>query len=175
MKKYLIICAMALIILSTGEIYAQPTQKQAGFRFGGTTGFTGKIIKDDYFAYEGILGFRSGGAQLYLLFEGRRPVFYNRIENIYLYFGGGFHGGFVRWNDYYYGENKYSYPYHHPGNNYNHTGPVFGIDGIIGMEYTFTSVPIALAMDFKPFLEAFGPFMLRANFWDFGFYIRYNF
>jgi hypothetical protein len=30
-------------------------------------------------------------------------------------------------------------------------------------------------VDFKPFFEVYGPMYLRANFWDFGFQVRYNF
>ncbi len=93
MKKAIIIAIIAMILPASGAV-AQEIQKQAGFRFGNTTGFTGKIIRDDVFAFEGILGFRSGGAQLYGLFEARRPIFYDRIENMYAYFGGGVHFGF---------------------------------------------------------------------------------
>jgi hypothetical protein len=146
-------------------------KKQAGFRFGNTTGFTYKLIKEDYFAFEGILGFRNHGAQLYVLFENRRPVFFNKLENMYLYFGGGLHAGFVKWSDYPYDDD----PYYYYDDHYNHAGPAFGLDGVIGMEYSFSSVPITLAADFKPFVELYGPFLFRANFWDFGFHVRYNF
>lgn len=161
------------ITATIGEANAQDSKLQAGFRFGNTTGFTGKIIKNDYHAFEGILGFRSGGMQLYGLLEARRPVFHNRLENMYFYFGGGAHAGFVRWST----DNKdapYYYPYYQ-GEYYNQTGPAFGLDGVIGMEYAFTTVPVSIAADFKPFVEVFGPFFVRVNFWDFGFHVRYNF
>jgi hypothetical protein len=171
MKKIMIIAIIATIVSASGAT-AQEIQKQAGFRFGNTTGFTGKIIRDDVFAFEGILGFRSGGAQLYGLFEARRPIFYDRIENMYAYFGGGVHFGFVRWNDKYDDNNSYYNPY---GGYYQHWGPAFGFDGIIGAEYSFQSVPLTFAADFKPFFEMYGPFLMRVNFWDFGFHVRYNF
>jgi hypothetical protein len=152
---------------------AQENRKQAGFRFGNTTGFTGKVITEDNFAFEGILGFRNGGLQLYGLFESRKPLYLNRVDNMFLYFGGGAHLGFVRWNQY---DQDYD-PYHgYYDDNYDwHIGAAFGLDGIIGMEYVFTAAPISLAVDFKPFFEVYGPFLMRVNFWDFGFQVRYNF
>jgi hypothetical protein len=171
MKKVIALVFIAGMLLMQ-DAQGQELQKQLGFRFGNTTGFTAKFIRDDVFAFEGILGFRSGGAQLYGLFEARRPVFYDRVENMYAYFGGGLHVGFVRWDDYYGEYDPYYNPYH--GNPYENIGPAFGFDGVIGMEYSFQSVPITLAADFKPFFEMYGPFLFRANFWDFGFHLRYN-
>ena len=170
--KYCLLVAGMLLIFSAG--HAQEYQKQAGIRFGNTTGFTCKFIKDNYFAMEGILGFRNHGAQLYVLLESRRPVFNNKIENMYLYYGGGLHGGYVRWDDYN-NDDPYYYPEHGHHYDYNHAGPAFGADAVIGMEYGFESVPITIGVDFKPFFEIYGPMYLRANFWDFGFQVRYNF
>jgi hypothetical protein len=160
-----------LIIISQAE--AQDNKTQAGFRFGNTTGFSGRIITENNFAFEGILGFRSGGMQIYGLFETRKPVYLNRLENMFLYFGAGAHIGFVRWNEY----DQYYSPYHTYYDNYYdwHLGAAFGLDGIIGMEYAFNAAPISMAVDFKPFFELYGPFLMRVNFWDFGFHVRYNF
>jgi hypothetical protein len=168
---------LLVLVLMISQARAQENQKQAGFRFGNTTGFTGRIITENNFAFEGILGFRNGGVQLYALVESRKPIQLKRLENMFLYFGGGAHVGFVRWDEY----NPYNDPYDGNPYYYNdyyhdwHTGPAFGVDGIIGMEYSFNSAPISLAVDFKPFFEFYGPFYLRANFWDFGFHARYNF
>jgi hypothetical protein len=175
MKRELRIIIMLVLVTLISQLHAQENKKQAGFRIGNTTGFTGRIITENNFAFEGILGFRNGGVQFYALCEQRKPVYLNRIENMFLYFGGGAHVGFVRWDAY---DNPYDpypgYPYHNDYHDW-HTGPAFGIDGIIGMEYSFNSAPISMAIDFKPFFEFYGPFYLRANFWDFGFHVRYNF
>jgi hypothetical protein len=167
--RIVIVVALAMVVLQAG---AQENLKQAGFRFGNTTGFTGRIITENNFAFEGILGFRNGGAQIYGLFELRKPLYLERLDNTFLYFGGGAHIGFVRWNEYdqYYDQYNYDHYYYDW-----HFGPAFGLDGIIGMEYSFNSAPISMAVDFKPFFEVYGPFLMRANFWDFGFHVRYNF
>jgi hypothetical protein len=172
---YKIFMVVVLVVLIS-QVQAQENQKQAGFRFGNTTGFSGRIITENNFAFEGILGFRNGGVQLYGLFEVRKPLYLNRLDNVFLYFGAGAHIGFVRWDQY---DNTYDpyngNPYYHDNYHDWHYGPAFGVDGIIGMEYSFTSAPISLAVDFKPFFEMYGPFYLRVNFWDFGFHVRYNF
>jgi len=176
MKIMFRLFVMIVLALSFSQAVAQENQKQAGFRFGSTTGFTARTITENNFAFEGILGFRNGGAQVYILFEVRKPLNLKRLENTFLYFGGGAHIGFVRWNKY---DRNYD-----PFNNDNHyyddyknwnTGAAFGLDGIIGMEYSFNSAPISLAVDFKPFFELYGPYLLRVNFWDFGLHLRYNF
>ena len=171
-KYMLLVMSISLLAIVSN---AQEYQKQAGFRFGNTTGFTCKFIKDDYFAFEGILGFRSHGAQLYALFEYRRPVFYNKLDNMYFYYGGGLHAGYVKWSD---NEDDQYDPWDEHYNyddDYHHAGPAFGLDGLLGLEYGFNAIPITIAADFKPFFEMYGPFYLRANFWDFGFHVRYNF
>jgi len=173
MKIFLKLFMMSVLALYISQADAQENLKQAGFRFGNTTGFTGRIITEDNFAFEGILGFRNGGMQVYGLFESRKPLYLDRLENMYLYFGAGAHIGFVKWNEY----DQYYDPYHgYYDDNYDwHVGAAFGLDGIIGMEYSFEAAPISLAVDFKPFFELYGPFLMRVNFWDFGFQVRYNF
>ncbi|MDX9905552.1 MAG: hypothetical protein RBS55_03095, partial [Bacteroidales bacterium] len=86
--KLLIVILFMLSVIQAG---AQENRKQAGFRFGNTTGFSARVITEDDFAFEGILGFRNGGLQPYGLFESRKPLYFNRIENMHLYFGGGVH------------------------------------------------------------------------------------
>lgn len=168
MKKLLL---LVIVFIMFEGASAQVVQKQLGFRFGVTSGFSGRIIKENQWAVEGILGFRSGGAQLYCLLEQRRPMLIQHSDNFYLYFGGGAHVGFVSWDDYEEWEDDpyYHYDYHRA------TGVALGFDGIAGIEYTFQTVPVSLTADFKPFFELYGPFRFRANLWDFGFHVRYTF
>jgi len=173
MKTVFKIFPVILLIMVLSRTEAQENKVQAGFRFGNTIGFSARIITENNFAFEGILGFRNGGLQLYGLFENRKLLNLKRAENMYLYFGLGAHIGYVRWNEY----DQYYDPYNNYYDDYYdwNYGAAFGIDGIIGMEYSFESAPISLAVDFKPFFELYGPFLIRANFWDFGFHMRYNF
>jgi hypothetical protein len=155
---------ISFVVLLVMISIAQEKRYQAGFRMG--------AINPDMWAFEGILGFRSGGVQLYGLVEKHTRLEFPRTDRFSLYFGGGAHVGFVGWHNH----SDYDYYGH-----YNHWeryacyGMAFGIDGILGMEYTFPSVPITLGADFKPFFEFYGPFYFRVNFWDFAFGIRYTF
>jgi len=169
MKKAVLI----LLILSlTVPAFSQVFEKQVGLRLGVTSGITGKIIKNDRTAIEGILGFRNGGIQLYGLVESYHPLIKTNTQHWMMYFGGGGHLGFVngydkvrRWSNsagYYYEEQRIA-------------GMVIGIDGIIGTDYTFNKVPITLSVEFKPFLELQDFRRLKVNFWDFAFGIKYSF
>lgn len=147
-------------------------EKQVGLRLGVTPGISGKIIKNNKTAIEGIMGFRNGGIQLYGLVESYHPIIKTNTQHWMMYFGGGGHIGYVngynrvrRWSNsagYYYEEQRVS-------------GPVFGIDGVIGTDYTFNKVPITLSIEFKPFFELQDFRQFKVNFWDFGFGIKYSF
>lgn len=151
---------------------AQMFEKQIGLRLGVTPGITGKIIKNDRAAIEGILGFRNGGIQLYGLVESYHPLIRTNKHKWMMYFGGGGHLGYIngynrvrRWSNtsgYYYEEQRIA-------------GPVFGLDGVIGTDFTFPKVPITLSIEFKPFVELQDFRKFWVNFWDFGFGIKYSF
>ena len=161
---------LPFIVLTAAN--AQEKQYQAGFRLGATSGFTARAIGNNAWAFEGILGFRSGGVQLYGLLEHRKQLAFPRTDNFHFYYGAGAHAGFVGWHKY------YAYEYYDRYNHwdrYANYGFAFGIDGVAGLEYQFSSVPITLGVDFKPFFEFYGPFYLRVNFWDFAFGARYTF
>ena len=161
-----------IIILFTLSAFSQVYEKQVGLRLGVTPGITGKIIKNDRAAIEGILGFRNGGLQMYALLESYHPIIKTNTQRWMMYFGGGGHLGYLngynrvrRWSNtsgYYYEEQRVA-------------GPVIGLDGVIGSEYTFHNVPITLAVEFKPFFELQNFNKFRVNFWDFGFGIKYSF
>jgi len=161
-----------LAFLFTTTAFTQAYEKQVGLRLGVTPGITGKIIKNDRTAIEGILGFRTGGLQMVALLESYHPLIKTNTQRWMMYFGGGAHLGFVngynrvrRWSNtsgYYFEEQRV-------------VGPVLGLDGIIGTEYTFQKVPITLSIEFKPFFEVQDFRQFDVNFWDFGFGIKYSF
>ena len=169
MKKAAIITLFLLFAFST---FSQVYEKQVGLRLGVTSGFSGKVIKDNRTAIEGIFGFREGGVQIYVLLESYHPLIKTNKTHWMMYFGGGGHVGYIdgynrvrRWSNsagYYYEEQRIS-------------GPVIGLDGVIGTDYTFNKVPITLTLEFKPFLELQSFSKFHVNFWDVGFGIKYSF
>jgi hypothetical protein len=146
MKKILL--ALTGLLLSFGvaqQSFAQKGQTSLGLRLtpdGG--GFTGKYFLDRNVAFEGQLN--AGGI---LGGEGKSFTAVGLLEyhiplpdpSWHVFFGGGLHAGV--WNhDYGYSRKE--------GRVDDDTDPIFGIDGIGGVEYTFKNTPISLSADFKP-------------------------
>lgn len=169
MKKIFI---LLFVLAGITSLQAQVYDRELGIRMGYTSGIVGKVIKDNKTAIEGMLGFRQGGMQFYALVESYKPLIVDPKVNWTIYFGGGGHLGYVNgyskqkyWNSYYgyYKEEVWV------------SGMVIGIDGVIGTEYTFPKVPIVVSVEFKPFLELQAFQKVVANFYDFGFGIKYKF
>lgn len=161
-----------LILVFASSAFSQVFEKQVGLRLGVTPGITGKIIKDDRTAIEGMVGFRNEGVQFYGLVESYHPLIKTDKVHWMMYFGGGGHVGWIngyekvrRWS------NSYGYYYE----DVRVSGMVLGIDGVIGTDYTFPKVPITLSIEFKPFVELQDFRRVEVNFWDFGFGIKYSF
>lgn len=167
-KKVTILIAGLLIGFSA---VSQEFSREIGLRTGYASGLSGKVIKDNKVALEGLLGFRQGGLQMVLLVESYHPLIPARAEEWKIYFGGGGHVGWVngynrvrRWSNstgYYFEEQRIA-------------GPVVGLDGVFGTEYNFLRAPIVIFAEFKPFVELQSFKKVKVNFWDFGIGIRFK-
>ncbi|MCF8347678.1 MAG: hypothetical protein K9G61_02585 [Bacteroidales bacterium] len=167
-KKVTILIAGLLIGFSA---VSQEFSREIGLRTGYASGLSGKVIKDNKVALEGLLGFRQGGLQMVLLVESYHPLIPARAEEWKIYFGGGGHVGWVngynrvrRWSNstgYYFEEQRIA-------------GPVVGLDGVFGTEYNFQRAPIVIFAEFKPFIELQSFKKVKVNFWDFGIGIRFK-
>lgn len=147
MKKILAI--VFCVVLSAGIANAQDYRNAIGVRLGGGAGINYKHIMNNGNAFEAILDFsifNTGAAYLTGLYEWYTPIGSNGFN---IYYGLGAHiGAFDK--DF-----------------------ALGIDGIIGLEYRFPSVPIALSLDYKPAVN-FLP-EVRGVLNSFGFGIKYTF
>ena len=133
MKKILITC---LFVFFMGSLcIAQDYNTGIGLRAGFNQGLTVKHFIGTKSALEGILATRWRGFEITGLYEIHNRAF--NAERLKWYFGFGGHVGF--WNGDYakWGE---------PGVTYT----VIGIDGILGLEYSFSEVPINIGIDWKP-------------------------
>jgi len=141
MKKIIVIF---LIVFSLGSIsYAQDYNTGIGLRGGFSSGLTVKHFIGSKSALEGILSTRWRGFQITGLYEIHNHFF--DVERMKWYFGFGGHVGF--WN----GDYTHNY-WGEPGTTYT----VVGIDGILGLEYSFSEVPINLSLDWKPAFNFIG-------------------
>ncbi|MDP4223560.1 MAG: hypothetical protein Q8868_09630 [Bacteroidota bacterium] len=133
MKKILLTLTFVLFLTlsSSGQDY----NTGVGLRLGFYNGLAVKHFLGDRSAVEGILVTRWRGFELTGLYEMHNQAF--DIERLRWYFGGGGHIGF--WN----GDNT---PWGERATNYT----LAGIDGVLGIEYSFREVPINVGLDWKP-------------------------
>lgn len=113
-----------------------------GIRGFGTSGITFKHFNRTNTAWEGILGLGPDAFSATLLYE----IYTNAFgePGLYWYYGVG--GHIATQTDWVYYDGIRGY--HREKGDFG-----IGIDGIFGIEYKISEVPIAVSMDFKPFLE----------------------
>ena len=150
-----------LTVLLTGAVVmlsnAQDYKTGLGVKLGTGAGFTLKHFLNERSAIEGLLTTKWHGFDITGLYEIHNRAF--DTDKLRWYYGFGAHLGFYNGNDVEWGA---------PGATYN----VFGIDGILGLEYTFEEAPFNIGLDLKPALNLVG----YTGFWtDFGLSVRYVF
>jgi hypothetical protein len=160
MKK--IICFTLLLTFAAIAQGQNRFKNELGLRFGSGTSIDYRHFVNDKTSLEAMLGFRWRGMLFTGLYEKNFPVI-KQVEGFNLYVGGGAHVGF--WNSY------KVHPWYEENDARNHVA--LGVDGILGLEYTFKEVPLNLSLDWKPMLN----FIDYATFWggDVGLSVRYAF
>jgi len=157
MKK--IILTLTIIGMSLSFASAQSNYNTGiGFRGGLSNGLTIKHFLDSETALEGLASFRWSGYHITGLYEKHAPAF--DVLGFNWYYGVGGHIGFWDGDD-------------NPWFDDNQSYTVVGVDGIIGLEYTFEEIPINLSVDWKPAFNLAGD----TGFWgdDAGFSVRFVF
>jgi hypothetical protein len=139
MKKTFLI--LALVVTIGFSARAQDYQTSLGLRAGVPYGVTIKHFLDKYNALEGILAARYQGFIITGLWESEHWT--GHYPGLNWYYGGGAHVGF--WSN---GTN--------PNINSNYSGAVIGIDGVLGLEYTFDDIPLNLSLDLLPTVNLIG-------------------
>jgi len=141
MKKIVMICMILVGFFSV--VNAQDYRTGIGLRGGFANGLTVKHFTHEKAALEFLLASRWRGVEITVLYEIHNQAF--NTERLKWYYGIGGHIGF--WNgDYtsrYWGD---------PGTSYT----VVGIDGILGLEYSFAEAPINIGLDWKPAFNFIG-------------------
>lgn len=133
MKKIILTLTLVIFISTFGS--AQDYNTGVGLRLGFSNGLTVKHFLSQRSAVEGLLATRWRGFEITGLLEVHNQAF--DVDRLKWYFGGGAHIGF--WN----GDNTH---WGDTGTNYT----IIGVDGILGIEYSFSEVPINLSLDWKP-------------------------
>jgi hypothetical protein len=158
MKASKTLFIIALIFLTVSTSNAQEYTTGAGLRLGRYQGITVKHFIKKGTAIEGILATQYGGFFIAGLYEKQQNAF--DTPHLDWYYGVGAHIG--SW------DGGHSDNWVSNGESYT----TIGIDGIIGLEYTF-DVPVNLGLDWKPAFNFSSP----SGFWFDGLSlsVRYTF
>jgi hypothetical protein len=139
MKKSIFI--ILLFIFMGLSLKAQDYKTSLGLRAGFPYGLTIKHFMNETNAVEGILASNYGGFIATALFENEHWT--GKYPGLNWYWGVGAHVGF--WNA---GANKYLKS--------TYSGSVIGVDGILGLEYTFDEIPLNISLDVLPSVNLIG-------------------
>lgn len=145
MKKLIL---LAFVIFGLSNLTnAQQYRTAIGIK-GGFPGYGSLSVKHNIGGTSYLEG-NLGGGYRHLWLQGLYEKNFNIQGGLDWYLGGGADVGF--WSDgyYYYGRG------HHHHDYYTGRGAWGGIDGIVGLEYTFEEVPINLALDVTPTIRLF--------------------
>jgi opacity protein-like surface antigen len=147
MKKFLAIVMFAVVF--TAAASAQDYNNAIGLRGGLYNGITFKHFMGSKTAVELIGSTRWSGIEITGLYEIHNIAF--DVDRLNWYYGIGAHVGF------YNGDNT---SWGTVGTGYT----VVGVDGILGIEYNFTELPINISLDWKPAFNFIG----YTHFWPDG-------
>ncbi len=132
---------LLLLLAIIGISKAQDYNTGIGLRGGFANGLTIKHFVSSKAAFEGIIATRWRGLELTGLYEIHTRAFQTNRLNFFYGFGGhvGFwNGDYAKWGN--------------SGSSYT----VVGIDGIIGLEYSFLEIPFSIGVDWKPAYNFYG-------------------
>jgi hypothetical protein len=153
-KVFLTIMTLTMIAAMAS---AQEYKTGIGVRAGFSSGLTIKHFLSRNAAFEGLLTTRWQGFDITGLYEIHNQAF--DVKQLSWYYGGGAHLGFYNGTYVSWGHNGTAYT-------------ILGIDGVLGLEYTFIELPINIGIDWKPALNLIG----YVGFWSEGaFSVRYVF
>jgi hypothetical protein len=139
MKKIGLTMLLAISFFFVGN--AQDYNTGIGLRGGFSNGLTIKHFISQKVALEGILSSRWRGFEITGLYEVHNRAF--DTDRLNWYYGFGAHVGFWDGNRVPWSEDDDQYT-------------VIGLDGILGLEYNFSEIPINLSIDWKPEFNFYG-------------------
>lgn len=162
-KSYLLILPLCLFFSYSKAQHSEvsPYTMGLGLRGGFLYGISIKSFIAPRGAIEGILGTRWQGYSLTGLFEYQKRT---KKSGLDWFFGFGAHAG--TYEERYFIQSSGGKP------KSSKTIWAIGVDGIVGIEYMVTKVPVSFGVDFKPFMDLVNS---NQNYLDAALTIRYTF
>lgn len=142
MKKWILGLSMMVGLVQFS--YGQQYNTAIGFK-GGYPGYGSLSIKHFLGGGSGAIEGNFGGGPHHLIVQGLFERNTNIEGGLDWYWGLGGHLGF--WSN--------GYNYYHRKNDTYYNGTWGGVDGVLGLEYTFNQIPLNLAVDMGPTLQLF--------------------
>jgi hypothetical protein len=140
-----LIVSFILIITLGFKCFPQNYTRDFGIRFGKGFFVSYRQFYDEERAVEGFAGFSQNALRLCGFREYFKPLAPIRSQNLRMVYGYGVHAGISYTNRY----KIFNQVYYH---NWSWS-PQFGVDGIIGAEYTASEFPILITAAIQPFFE----------------------
>jgi len=164
MKSFLIIMLVTISSVTAAQDYS----RAAGVRGGRTAGLTYRQFLDPTLAYEGIISFRNSGMQFTVLRQRFEPALWNISDEFFFTYGYGGHVGFLY-------SNKFRFLFREIYYENNRFSPLIGMDGYVGIEYHFPSLPVQIGLDYKPFFDFSLYQFFNLSLGDAAFTLKYTF
>jgi hypothetical protein len=133
MKKTIL--SLLLLVCVSFSGFSQDYQTGIGFRGGLYNGLTIKHFVSSNTAFETLITSRWRGIEFTELYEIHHQI--GNLNGLNLFYGVGAHIGFYNGDHTNWGT---------PGDRYT----AFGVDGILGLEYSFRELPLNISVDWKP-------------------------
>jgi hypothetical protein len=148
----LVVHFVSTSFLFSPTAHGQDYSNGIGLRLGGfTSGITYQHIGASSGGFEGILSFGYRTFLLTGLYEKHESI--TGSPGLSWFYGGGGHLGFFQDNGYLYWVRRDGRVLY--AEQVGETATVFGIDGILGLDYKFNGAPINIGLDIKPFIDFF--------------------
>lgn len=141
--RQIIIIGLFLCVapMAMGQYYT----RDAGIRTGEGVFISYRQFFDEEKAIEGFAGFYDGGFKILALREYIQPLTYSNADNLSFVYGWGIHLGVDYTNHY-----KVFYQEYYHDWMWN---PRFGVDGLVGFDYTASALPFVISAALQPYFE----------------------
>ena len=140
----LLLLSILLFFFSIGA-FCQNYTRDAGIRFGNGFSISLRQFTKEDVAAELFLSYYDRALRFGGLKQHFTPAFTQYSDNFRLYYGYGVHGGVSYTNKHKAFNRIYRYDWT--------LSPLFGMDGIAGLEYYFPDVPILVSGEVRPYFE----------------------
>lgn len=160
---------LLFILLWSLKGFAQDYNKAIGVKTGPYWGVNFKALKENERGYEFLVINKNAGLTVKGLTMFHTPAMPKKTSQLFAFYGFGGHLGYYRKKKVYNFFKPYREPYTYRGDIF-----VFGVDGLVGLEYRFLKYPFTVKMDLQPNFEFLGPNFFNVSFEQAGFTLSYT-